>query len=563
MSAPLIQIAFAGHNRPDDLGDPAAAERDLKAAFAMMASAGLTQGRLLTGYARGADRLAARLWRECGLGPIHVVQPFLADEAEAGHEPPTSLYTLLDGEACEAAGRNPYLAQTRWLIGSADMLITVWTGEHARGAGGTADAVRLALEHNLPVLWVKPGDAEAVRLIRPQYLPDDFGFLEFLEQLEHRKPPLVVRATAEGLAEALVQLELDPGEDEADEAGSSPIRGLDLWLQRGLWRTYNLFRRVVGGRAENHRDAVEPPEDLRVQPGFRLLSEAYLKADLEATRLAAVHRSQQILLLAAALLAAAIGSAPAVWPGFKIYAVLIELSLALAALSVWTGAVRANRHHRWGGMRRLAEQLRLERAGWALGISTVGSRRDDAGGGVAAAAARRVRRRAGLAVGAFDADRVRRWGAWAMDELLVGQAHYHRSQGRLNQRIAHRIHAFENFTFAFFIAVLAAFAIAYGISASLGQHMPHWVGGAVLMAGAIVPAMGAASLALEATLGFSEHSQRSLDLADALNQLIASLDPDPTLDTYQKSARAAVQLESLKEDRWSEDSDRRRLFRGG
>ncbi|HEY2661532.1 MAG TPA: hypothetical protein VGI79_17570 [Caulobacteraceae bacterium] len=560
----LIQVAFAGHNRPDDLGDTLSLERDLTVAFGLLAAADVKGARLLTGNAPGADRLAARLWGECGLGPIHIVQPFLTDEDDPDRQPPTPHITRLDGAAFEASGRNPHLAQTRWMIGSADMLVTVWTGEHARGAGGTADAVRLALEHNLPVLWVKPGDAEAIRLIRPQYLPDDFGFLEFLEQLEHRTPPLVVPAAVANLSAALEGLDLSPdavSDLSPDEEPPGPLRWFDDWLQLWLWRTYNLFRRVVGGRPAPSRPTADPPADLNAQPGFQLLSQTYLEADQEANRLAAVHRSQQILLLGAALLAAIVGSSPAVWPQFKIYAVLIELGLALAALAVWMGAGRANRHHRWGGARRLAEQLRLERAAWTLGISTVGTRRERAS--AAAAAVRLVRCRAGLAGGAFDADRVQRWGAWAMDELLAGQAHYHQIQGRLNGRIAHRIHWFENFTFTVFIVILLSFAVAFEAAGLTNNHLPHWIGGAVLMAGAIVPAMGAASLALEATLGFGEHSQRSLSVAQELELLMATLGPAPSLDTYQTTARAAVRLESLKEDRWSEDTDRRRLFRGG
>ena len=558
----LIQVAFAGHNRPDDLGDTASLERDLREAFRLIAAAGVGKARLLTGYARGADRLAANLWQASGLGPIHVVEPFLAGIDETDPDAPFALNTRLDGVAIEAVGRNPYLAQTRWLIGSADLLVTVWTGEHARGAGGTADAVRLALEHNLPVLWVRPGDADAIRLIRPQYLADDFGFLEFLEQLEHRLPPLVVAASAESLSEALSGSEpaLDP--DSPLERVAVRPRSVDGWLQATLWNTYDLFRRLVGGHVEPESPVAPPPSDLSAQRGFELLSQAYFAADQEANRLAAIHRSQQLLLLAAALLAAAVGSSPAVWPDFKIYAVLTELGLALAALGVWQGAQHANRHHLWGGARRLAEQLRLERAGWALGVSTVGARREEPGSGVTATA-RLISRRAGLAEGDFDADRVRRWGAWATRELLDGQSGYHRAQGRLNGRIAHRIHAFENFTFAFFIVVLAAFALAYGVALLAGTHLPHWIGGAVLMAGAIVPAMGAASLALEATLGFAEHSRRSLSLADELDALKASLQPEPSLDAYQTMARAAVRLESLKEDRWSEDSERRKLFRGG
>ena len=47
----LVQIAFAGHNRPTDIGDHAAAIQGLKAGFALLAEAGVESGQLLTGLA--------------------------------------------------------------------------------------------------------------------------------------------------------------------------------------------------------------------------------------------------------------------------------------------------------------------------------------------------------------------------------------------------------------------------------------------------------------------------------------------------------------------------------
>src|SRR5206468_3047983 len=180
----------------------------------------------------------------------------------------------------------------------------------------------------------------------------------------------------------------------------------------------------------------EPPPDLCEQSGFRHLTEAYQAADREAQRLAAIHRSQQVLLLVAAISAASIGASPSIWPEFKINAVLVELVLAVVAVAISAGAARSERHERWGRARRLAEQLRLERAAWTLGLSTAGHRLT--GLGPSPAEARAARRGAGLAQGAYDADRVSRWGTWALSELVIGQARYHRASGALNQRIAHR-----------------------------------------------------------------------------------------------------------------------------
>ena len=58
----FTQIAFAGHNRPGDLGDPARVAAGLESAFTILAQAGVRDARLLTGLAPGADLLAAKAW---------------------------------------------------------------------------------------------------------------------------------------------------------------------------------------------------------------------------------------------------------------------------------------------------------------------------------------------------------------------------------------------------------------------------------------------------------------------------------------------------------------------
>lgn len=555
-----INVAFAGHNRAADLGDRGHVAEGVAAAFGLLADAGVTYATLLTGAADGADLIAAQVWRSRGLGPIHAVHPFLTPQGgkRAKAEGPAHCATWLDGAAMKGSGRNPHLVQTRWLIGTADLLVAVWTGGRGRGAGGTADAVRLALEHNVPVLWVKPGDALPVRLIRPEHLDDDFGFLELVEQLQSSAAPLVCPATGDAIAEVLSPL----AEDAPDEAVAERRKGwLDRALGRSLWRTYELFTRVVGGRRKAAAAEPDPPPDLCEQAGFEYLTEAYRAADHEAQRLAAIHRSQQVLLLVAAISAASIGAAPAIWPEFKISAVLVELVLAVVAVAISAGAARSERHERWGRARRLAEQLRLERAAWTLGLSTSGHRL--AGAGPSPPEARVARRRAGLPQGAYDADRVARWGAWALSELVGGQARYHRANGVLNHRIAHRIHLFETASFAVFLFALAAYVGSYFASGPMGVALPHWAAGAVVMTSVIVPALGAASIAIEATLAFGEQSRRNLDLAARLERVEASLGPSPGLDQLQAAAKEAIRLQMGQEERWTDESFRRRLMRAG
>jgi hypothetical protein len=565
MTFRFVQVAFAGHNRPSVLGDQQGGTAALGAAFALLKQAGVADGRLLTGLADGADTLAVNAWVDAGLGPVHAVYPFLDASAPSDNEKLAASVTWLDGERFEAAGRSAHLAQTRWLIGGADILVVIWDGDRGRGAGGTADAVRLALEYDIAVLWIQPSDYGVVRLIEPPDRDQGFGFIEVLEQLDREPPFIAGEATVEGIRAALARRGFDEGADTppvASIVGAGLARFFDRVLHDTLWRAYAAFRRLLAGDGGPNAPTAPPPTDLAAEPGFVMLSDAYALADTQANNLAAVHRSQQILLLNAAILASVVGSSPAVWPGIKLYAVLTELTLAMVALAVWSGAARANRHERWSEARRLAEQLRLERAAWPLGLTSVETRdREDLG--PAALAARTLRRKAGLAPGAFDADRVARWGAWTIEDLIGSQMRYHRSDSHRNERITHKIHLAENISFAVLVAVLVAFVVAHEGSRLMGLELAPWVGGAVIMTGAIAPAIGAASLALEATLAFGEQSRRSLFIAERLGTISGSIKEPPRLDDLQRAARSAIRLQSAQEDRWWEASTRRRLFRGG
>ncbi len=222
------------------------------------------------------------------------------------------------------------------------------------------------------------------------------------------------------------------------------------------------------------------------------LSAALETADASANQLGSLHRSHQVILLGLAVAAAIVGSLPALWPAFKVASVAGEFLLAVAALVIWRDSERGHSHQRWAVARRLAEDLRLERVGFAIGLPS--PRQGLIVHGAEDAA--RERRLAGLPTGVFDADRVRRWGRWAIDELMGGQAAYHRRQGAINARISHRVHLVENTSFAALLVILAGYLLAMGAATLLGREPPHWLDGLVFMASAIVPAIGATGLAL-------------------------------------------------------------------
>lgn len=551
-----LQIAFAGHIRPADLGDPSAIERKLAGAVHRLRAAGVRHARLITGLADGADQLAAKVWTKARMGPVHGVLPFLNEGEEmVGARRLARTGTWLDGAGARGAGCNPHLVQTRWMLSHSDMLVVVWNGQEGRGAGGTADAVRLAMSASVPILWVNPLEDEPCLIRRPT-LFDPTALLELHEVLRTGKGSIVTFADAGAIREAL---ELA---DPAPEPAPRPETGFDKWLHHWLWRTFAGFQRLAGGRKEpSTRTPIPPPPDLASQPGFATITQAFHAADLHAGRLASVHRSEQILLLSAAVLAATIGAVPFFDKHLKEPAIIAELILALAAFGVWFSAARARYHEKWTGARRLAEHLRLAQAGWALGVTT-----GRAGSSAVLQEHRRLGRsalrQAPPAQGRYGPERVSAWAAWAIDEIISGQADYHRREGRRNERIAHFIHKIENFAFGTLVVVLGVATAAVIHGAITGRHVPDIVIAIAGAVGVITPAIGAAAMALEAKLQFGEQSERSAKVADSLQHLADALPGDMTLEAAQAALRGASEVLVAEAEQWQEAGSRRGLFRG-
>jgi hypothetical protein len=119
--------------------------------------------RLHTGLASGADQIAARWARSRGYS-VTAVLPFEPDEYRKDFD--------LDGEAAEfdraldaadeivvlpgdrSDAEGAYVLVGKRLIEAADIMIAIWDGEEARGPGGTAHVVELALQSAVPVIHI-------------------------------------------------------------------------------------------------------------------------------------------------------------------------------------------------------------------------------------------------------------------------------------------------------------------------------------------------------------------------------------------------------------------------
>lgn len=149
----------------------------------------VTEARLLlhTPLASGADQIAAICARSSGYF-VRALLPFEPNDYRQDFAPGEELdhfeqaleaadeIVALPGERSDIEAA--YLLVGESLVGTADLIIAIWDGEEARGPGGTANVVGMALRKSVPVIHiaVTPGsDDIRVRALLDSKSPEPFG----------------------------------------------------------------------------------------------------------------------------------------------------------------------------------------------------------------------------------------------------------------------------------------------------------------------------------------------------------------------------------------------------
>ena len=604
----VLTVGFTGHRALDD-GEAAfaliaTAFREVLATFEQVASApyaaayaGAPRLRLLIGAAPGADRIAEAAWRATGLDGVHQIYPFRDPETGAAYtdqpakaDPGARVDVLPDPEPWTgidalSLGLEPDQAHAevaRWIVRHADVLVAWWNGEQATAAGGAGDTMAKALERGSPVIWLKPGVA-APRLARIDHIRQHADALEAMQALDSLAHPFDARTLADLLEPVLAP----PGDDapgsrdpevlaRLDYAAVDPLRrerGAQAWrhrlLERTLWRTYARFERIAGALPPVPDAPVRAPPELEAQPGFsRLLAEGRTAA-ARASHLSSVHRSEQLLLIAIAILAVVVGAAPALTGGpslSRVHTIAATLEFSLAVVAFFLAdllAGRAHRHRRWSDARRLAERLRAAVATWPLGFD-IADAHASAPPTWTEWRARALLRAAGPPRGWIDRPRFEADVVWARDRLIGSQAAYHHRAAHVADHIEGFVRRVEAAAFGVLLLTLLIYLLLSWTQPLFGWNPPHWVGGLVTVVSAVSPAVAAGCLALEATNGFGELALRSSRLEAEFAALGERFDEAgaPPYHHARRLLRRAAELLVEDADAWRDRLLRRRIVRG-
>lgn len=558
MSPPRARLSYrvgvVGHRpnrlpqQPEELAALAARLRDVLAAVADAVAAVAASPDVAAFYdneppslsvisplAEGVDRMLARAGLDLGYGLLCPMPrrraAYAGDfvEGEALEADSLDAFNSLLAEAGQRdllttfeldnpdPGDSDYAAAARIVLNQSDLLVAVWDGEPAQGAGSTVDTIREAIGFNVPVLCVGAHPPFAWTWLGDDETPRPEGDL----------------AASVG---AVVRGELlPPGNGEAVHARGYFAERWHRFNRAFVWKT---FRNLIGeSKVALGSFRVPPLDQLDGWPaasGALAAFDARLRrhfgwADRLAERYADAHRSAVVVtsLFAAlavflALLPVALGWGAADHARERIV-ILCELAVMLVILANFGIGRRRRWHERWLEYRTLAEMIRQLRL-----LAPLGGARPLPRGAAHLAVygeptrswmywqLRAIARDARLPQAIVDRDHLGQHLATLADVVAGpggGQIGFHDKTAARAGRIRHRLHT------ATFLLVTLTIACVFAhlfVLETMDHETSHSVANWLVLVSAVAPALGAALANINNQGEFTRLAKRSQAMSVAL-----------------------------------------------
>lgn len=511
--------------------------------------------RLVTNLAEGSDMLVSELALARGY-ELNLVLPFKRERYEADFSPkniedfrgflehPCVTSTLeLDGASPQETSE-AYRTAGHFMLEHADILIALWDGQEAAGAGGTADIVAEAQRLGMGVVWVAlDGTVRCWRVFDGSIDPLADGNWELIA-------PVV---EADGLPEPFACQVRRLVEPPADVSARKCLDAFAAEFPRGHSYAggFQLLERLTLGRApkirvdyaRNHKRTSAWRETLEAAEviGGKIfadrlkdrLKERWLRADVLAVHYAHRFRTAFVTNFALAALAVLVGLvAVFAWDSLTVKAVLVAVELCLIAVILFQTrqGVRARWQERWLDYRNLAEVLRLSRLFLLMGSSPI---RPGSSVGLTPGQTwvvwylHAVLRDLPPPSGVIDEKTLQHVVEIAIREEIDAQIDYHQQTEARLKRLDHRLErAGELFLWGTIVAgltYLLAYAGSLAVSvATLAKAIKPW---ATLMGGTL-PVMGAASFAIRATGDFRTAARESERMVATLRGIRPKLEAE-------------------------------------
>ncbi|HXH00258.1 MAG TPA: hypothetical protein VNI79_07585 [Sphingomicrobium sp.] len=492
---------------------------------------------LVSPLADGADQIAAELALERGLR-LQAVLPFERDTYKADFDArgAEQLDQALARAGCvlELPGlRNnsasAYVQAGRATVAHSDLLIAVWDGLPARGRGGTAEIIELALARGTPIIHVQADPATAPVIMWSAFDP------AIVTQYHGAATCRAFDATQ---VRRLLTLLLAPPENERER------EDLRYFLKERDFRVrprieYPLLLAMAGTRRFRRGDwqdastaTATRDEWMRyrqacagchgVSAELDLLEQAYGWSDRLASHFAQTYRSGHVFNFLSAAIAVLIALAGLFLPSAKIALATAEFLVILAIMLNTHIGIRKRWHQRWLDYRQLAERLRPMRSLKLLGIAA-----PDAPGSATEPVARRwtdwyaagVWRTMGCPSGQLDQSRAAALARAIGEHELAPQIAYNRSSAEQVERLDQRLETLGGALFA--ATLLGCVVLIAGLILAPGWTAEHSKVFVLLSAG--LPALGTAIFGIRVQGDFAGTALRSQATADLLERIADDL----------------------------------------
>jgi hypothetical protein len=514
--------------------------------------------------AHGSDQIAAEVAVELGFA-LHAVLPFAhgeyrselvsAGEASRFDTLVSKSDNLLELPGIRERDLEAYVMAGRATVAHCDVLIAVWDGRPARGRGGTAEVVQLAIERGTAVIHL-PVDGTDTRLLWSAF--DPLVRTERPDELAQRP----FDAThAERMLGALLLPPADPVERQfLKRFAGERQRRIRARIEYPLMLAIAGVSRFKTSQIRESNCTAQTAEEWR---GYRkawldehsgrasldLLERAYSWSDQLAGHFAQTYRSGHVFNFVLGGLAVCLGLSAFMAPGVSFELAVVEFVISLGIILNTQIGLRNEWHRRWLDYRQLAERLRPMRSLKLLAFAA-----PDPPGTRINPVARRwidwyssgIWRAMGCPRGPIERQRALAIARAVAEFEIAPQVAYHEKSSRQIDALDHRLERVANLLFKATLVVSAAIVVG-------GVIAPEWVAGYndwFTLVSAGFPALGTAVFGIRFQGDFGGNAVRSQATATELKNIQLEMERGVDLlraaDLAEQAAR--TMLEHL--DEW-------------
>ena len=520
---------------------------------------------LVSAMADGADQIAAEAALELGFS-LQAVLPFARDEYRRDFEraDAATRFDALLGKAqrvLELPGvreqaPEAYMMAGRAMVAHCDVLIAVWDGLPARGRGGTAEVVQLAIKRGSPVIHLPVDGDSAMQIVWSAF--DPVVVTEGLQATAKR--PFDAAHIEQTLAAELLP-PTDPQERGfLRQFAEEHTRSYRARVEYPLLLAVTGVKRFRPGSFRDSYCAQQIEEEWRgyrdahldrqgVESSLALLESAYSWSDRLAGHFAQTYRSGHVFNFVLGGVAVCIGLSGFMAPHASLALSLFEFIITLSIILNTKMGVRNQWHRRWLDYRQLAERLRPMRSLKLLALAA-----PDPPGSVTNPVstrwidwyAGRIWAVMGCPGGAIDADGEAELArAVAAFEIAPQVSYHHRSAGQIDT-LDQRLEKVAGWMFQATLLVSITVIAGYVFAPVIVKDFNSWF----QLVSSGFPALGTAVFGIRFQGDFGGSAVRSEATANTLGQIDAELMRGVGLpraaDLTEQAAR--IMLEDL--DKW-------------